>query len=73
MSDRQLVRVIYKDSGAYTDHHTAVQDIIEKDTGRPVIQTRSLPPIPLPVELTQEAIEKLKAYSGVKVEDIKRI
>ncbi|KFY29519.1 hypothetical protein V493_02319 [Pseudogymnoascus sp. VKM F-4281 (FW-2241)] len=70
MSNRTSTRVSYGNMESYTEHGRKVEEIIEKDTGHPVAQTRSLPPQPLPVELTESAITQLKALSGIKVEDV---
>ncbi|KFX88367.1 hypothetical protein V490_07695 [Pseudogymnoascus sp. VKM F-3557] len=70
MSSRTAVRVSYNDGDAHHNHGTKVNEILEKDTGGPVPQTRSLPPVFLPVDLTESAISELKALSGVKVENV---
>ncbi|KFY58543.1 hypothetical protein V496_06076 [Pseudogymnoascus sp. VKM F-4515 (FW-2607)] len=70
MSNRTKIRVTYDSLESYSSNGGNVSDIIEKDTGRPVAQTRSLPPFILPVELTESAITQLKAISGIKVEDV---
>ncbi|KFZ17896.1 hypothetical protein V501_01487 [Pseudogymnoascus sp. VKM F-4519 (FW-2642)] len=70
MSNRTKSRVTYDGVESFFENGRKVDEIIEKDTGRPVIQTKSLPPFLIPVELTESAINQLKAFSGVKVEDV---
>ncbi|KFY83666.1 hypothetical protein V500_09996 [Pseudogymnoascus sp. VKM F-4518 (FW-2643)] len=70
MSNRTKSRVTYDSIESYSENGRKVDEIVEKDTGRPVTQTRSLPPFLLPVELTESAVNQLKALSGVKVEDM---
>ena len=59
----------YESIEAWEEHGRDVDELIEKDTGRPCISTKSLPPITIvPEGLSDEARDKLKALSGVLVE-----
>ncbi|KAJ5200660.1 hypothetical protein N7491_008534 [Penicillium cf. griseofulvum] len=70
MSERVRVRVSYENIVAFEENGRRVEEIIEKDTGRPLIQTTNFPPFISPQELTQGAIEELKAINGVHIEDV---
>ncbi|KAJ5462428.1 hypothetical protein N7530_010633 [Penicillium desertorum] len=56
--------------GFYQEHSGAMEKIIEEDIGHPAIKAASLPPRYAPVQLTQGAIDKLKAIEGLAVQKI---
>ncbi|KFX96951.1 hypothetical protein O988_05095 [Pseudogymnoascus sp. VKM F-3808] len=70
MFSRTKVRVIYDQDDSYDNHGSKVEEILEKDIGGPVPQTKSIPPFIRPVDLTEMAIDELKALSGIKVEKV---
>ncbi|KXG52727.1 uncharacterized protein PGRI_079830 [Penicillium griseofulvum] len=70
MSEKVRVRVIYEDPEVFFENGRKIEEIIETDTGHPVIQTKSLPPFIVPQELTQDAIAKLKAITGIRVDEL---
>ncbi|KFY10329.1 hypothetical protein V491_07705 [Pseudogymnoascus sp. VKM F-3775] len=70
MSNRTSDQVTYDSVDSYKENSRKVAEIIKKGTDRPIIETRSLPPILFPMDLTELAIDELKALSGVKVKDV---
>lgn len=63
--------VKYETPEAYFEHGKQVAELLEKDVGGPIIQTRSLPPQFRPYPLSQETVDKLRAISGVSVTETK--
>ncbi|KAE8138660.1 hypothetical protein BDV38DRAFT_244234, partial [Aspergillus pseudotamarii] len=70
MSETVRVRITYLTEEAFFENGTKVNEIIEKDTGRHPIQSRSLPPYIVPQELSPDAIEKLKVLKEMRVENL---
>ncbi|KAF9966288.1 hypothetical protein BGZ70_002792 [Mortierella alpina] len=64
-------QVNYDNIEAFFENGSKVNEVIEKDSGEVPIQTKSLPPQLLHLKLSQEAVEKLKALSGVFVRELK--
>ncbi|KAF9959393.1 hypothetical protein BGZ72_009758 [Mortierella alpina] len=63
--------VSYDNPEAFLKNGSKVNEVIEKESGELPIQTKSLPPQFLPLELSQEAVDKLRANSGVLVSELK--
>ncbi|KAF4943921.1 hypothetical protein FSARC_14807, partial [Fusarium sarcochroum] len=60
--------ITYQDPEKWEQNREKVYEILEQDTGRREYpETRSLPPILIGVELTEDTIGKLRALDGVVV------
>ncbi|KAE8340491.1 hypothetical protein BDV24DRAFT_164225 [Aspergillus arachidicola] len=69
MSDRKEARIRFIDPESYEEHQKEVFSIINDDAETDeFIMQPSFPPILCPSPLTKQAINKLKALSGVEVD-----
>ncbi|KAE8313106.1 hypothetical protein BDV41DRAFT_577061 [Aspergillus transmontanensis] len=68
MSDRKEARIRFIDPESFEEHQKEVFSIINDDTETDeFIMQPSFPPIICPPPLTKQAVNKLKALSGVQV------
>ncbi|OBT64417.1 hypothetical protein VE03_05785 [Pseudogymnoascus sp. 23342-1-I1] len=72
MSTRTKMLITYDSQDSYQDIGNTVNEIVKKDTGHSLVEAKTLPPRPLPVDLTESAVNELKAIEGIKLKDVSK-
>ncbi|KAJ9307338.1 hypothetical protein DTO271D3_1501 [Paecilomyces variotii] len=70
MSDRKAYYLRYESIESWENYDEEVNKAVEEDQGGPAISTKTLPPIYVNLQLTAEAVDKLKHFEGVLLEEI---
>ncbi|SPJ76026.1 uncharacterized protein FTOL_05757 [Fusarium torulosum] len=71
MADRKSITYTFDKLEDWQEALQATNDIVTEDTGAKFWKsTRSMPPTCFPPPMTQQAIEKLKEFKGLVVEEL---
>ncbi|KAM0224215.1 hypothetical protein ACHAQD_002600 [Fusarium lateritium] len=71
MADRKSITYTFDKLEDWQESLEATNNLVTEDTGaKSWKSTRSMPPTCFPPPMTQQAIEKLKEFKGLVVEDL---